>query len=109
MFGLSSPATNEKHEKSTLRIANKGVLSCRKARIGTPVPRGIAARTATFRLRVARSGDEVRQLAVWQPRLRVPQAAQAAVPEGPWPVRGASWIRDNTPGRTSRAGTGKPR
>jgi hypothetical protein len=38
MFGLSSPATIEKHEKSTLRIANKGVLSCREARIGTPVP-----------------------------------------------------------------------
>src|SRR5260370_4454854 len=27
-FGLSSPGTIEKHEKSTLRIANKGVLSC---------------------------------------------------------------------------------
>src|SRR5260370_31203635 len=35
---LSSPATIEKHEKSTLRIANKVVLSCREARIGTPVP-----------------------------------------------------------------------
>jgi hypothetical protein len=38
MFGLSSTATIEKHEKSTLRIVNKGVLSCREARIGTPVP-----------------------------------------------------------------------
>jgi hypothetical protein len=70
---------------------------------------GIAVRTATFRLRVARSGGEVRQLAVWQPQLRVPPGARAAVPVCPWPVRGASWIRDNTPGRTSRAGTGKPR
>jgi hypothetical protein len=70
---------------------------------------GIAARTATFRLRGARSGDEVRQLAVWQRRLRVPAAARAGVPVCPWPVRGASWIRDNTPGRTSRAGKGKPR
>src|SRR5260370_30566615 len=39
---------------------------------------GIAARAATFRLRVARSGDEVRQLAVWQPRLRVPAGVEAA-------------------------------
>jgi len=70
---------------------------------------GIAARIATFRLRVARSGGEVRQLAVWQSRLRVPVGAQAVVPVCPWPVRGASWIRDKTPGRTSRAGTGKPR
>src|SRR5260370_32767430 len=35
MFGLYSPAAIEKHEKSTLRIANKGDLSCREARIGT--------------------------------------------------------------------------
>jgi hypothetical protein len=70
---------------------------------------GIAARTATFRLRVARSGDEVRQLAVWQQRLRVPAVARAAVPVCPWPVRGASWLRDNRPGRTSRVGKGKPR
>jgi hypothetical protein len=40
MFGLSSPRTIEKHEKSTLRLANKGVLflSNREARIETPVP-----------------------------------------------------------------------
>ena len=69
----------------------------------------ITARTATFRLRVARSGDGVRQLAVRQRRLRVSAGARAAVPVCPWPVTGASWIRDNTPGRTSRAGTGKPR
>src|SRR5260370_4945562 len=65
---------------------------------------GIAARIATFRLRVARSGDPVRQLAVWQRRLRVPAGARAAVPVCLWPARGASCIRDNTPGRTSRAG-----
>ena len=66
MFGLSSPATIQKHEKSTLRLANKGVLSCREGRIGTPVPGlELRQRTATFRLRVARSGGEVRQLAGW--------------------------------------------
>src|SRR5260370_5535592 len=37
---------------------------------------GIAARTATFRRRVARSGGEVRRLAVWQRRLRVVADAQ---------------------------------
>jgi hypothetical protein len=44
---------------------------------------GIVARTATLRLRVARSGDEVRQLAVWQPRLPVPEAARAGIPVCP--------------------------
>ena len=48
MFGLSSPRTIEKHEKSTLRIANKGVLSCREARIGTPVP-GLESRRGLLR------------------------------------------------------------
>src|SRR5260370_18152972 len=48
MFGLSSPATIEKHEKSTVRIANKGVWSCREARIGTPVP-GLALRRGLLR------------------------------------------------------------
>src|SRR5262249_30900774 len=65
--------------------------------------------TPELRLRVAHSGGEDRQLAVWQPRPRVPEAARAAVPVCPLPARGASWIRDNTPGGTSRAGTGKPR
>src|SRR5260370_23041880 len=48
MFGLSSPATIEKHEKPTLRIANKGVLSCREARSGTPVP-GLELRRGLLR------------------------------------------------------------
>ena len=85
------------------------VLSCRAARIGAPPWMGIAARTAAFRLRGVRSGGEDRQLAVSQSQRRVPAGARAAVPVCPWPVRGASWIRDNTPGMISRAGTGKPR
>src|SRR5438874_11618462 len=52
----------------------------------------IAARTATFRLRVARSAGEVHQLAVWQRRLRVPAGARAVVRARPWPATGASWI-----------------
>jgi hypothetical protein len=48
MFGLSSPAAIEKHEKSTLRITNKGVLSCWEARIGTPVP-GLELRRGLLR------------------------------------------------------------
>jgi hypothetical protein len=44
----------------------------------------LLARTATLGLRVARSGDEVRQLAVWQRRLRVPAAARARVPVCSW-------------------------
>src|SRR5262245_60207028 len=65
--------------------------------------------TAELRLRVARSGGEDRQLAVWLQRLRVPEAVRAADSVCPWPARGASWIRDSTPGKTSRARTGKPR
>lgn len=38
----------ENHEKSTLPIANKGVLSCGEARIGTPVP-GLESRLALLR------------------------------------------------------------
>src|SRR5260370_19506240 len=48
MFGLSSPATIEKQEKSTLRIANKGVLACREAIIGIPVP-GLELRRGLLR------------------------------------------------------------
>ena len=70
---------------------------------------GIVARTVTFRRRAARSGGEARQLAVSQRRRRVLASAQAEVPARPWPARGASWIRDNTPGMISRAGTAKPR
>src|SRR5260370_31702267 len=40
--------TIEKHEKSTLRTANKGVLSRREARIGTPVP-GLELRRGLLR------------------------------------------------------------
>ena len=70
---------------------------------------GIVARTVTFRLRAARSGGEARQLEESQRRRRVLASAQAEVPARPWPARGASWIRDNTPGMISRAGTAKPR
>jgi len=52
MFGLSSPGTIEKHEKSTLRFANKGVLSYRDARIGTPDP------ALELRQELPRSGRE---------------------------------------------------
>src|SRR5260370_28246070 len=78
-------------------LANKGslVLSGSENR-HTCFWIGIAASTVKFRLRAARSGGEARQLVVWQPRLRLPKAARAAVPVCPWPVRGASWIRDTT-------------
>src|SRR6266496_8889 len=99
MFGLSS------REESRSTRSPRGDLrpkeSCRVGKRELEHLFGIAARTATFRLRVARSGGEVRQLAVWQPRPRVPAGARAAVPVCPSPVTGASWIRDNTPGRTS--------
>jgi hypothetical protein len=66
------------------------------------------ARTAAIRLRVARSGGEARQLEVWKLRRRVLASARVAVPAGPWPATDGSWIRDNTPGRTSYDGTAKP-
>src|SRR5258708_1660722 len=59
MFGLSSPATIEKHEKSTLRIANKGVLTCREARSGTPVP-GLELRRGLLRSGCAWLGAAVK-------------------------------------------------
>src|SRR5258708_28841962 len=93
MFGLSSPATIEKHEKSTLRIANKGVLSCREARIGTPVP-GLALRRGLLRsvcaslvavmksanLRYGNDGSECRRV------------AGAPLPCGLWPWGGDPWF-----------------
>ena len=107
--GCSSHASSgatEKREKSTLLSANKTGPVLSALRIGTPV-RGWNC--GEFRLRVARSGGEVRQLVVWQLRRRVLAGARVADPAGPWPVRGASWIRDNTPKMISRAGTVKPR
>jgi hypothetical protein len=75
MFGLSSRATIEKQKKSMLRIANKGVLSCREARIGTPFPglelrrgplrSGCAALVAVMKsanLRYGNDGSECRRL-----------------------------------------------
>src|SRR5260370_16754200 len=53
---------------------------------------GIAARTVSFKLRVARSGGEDRRLAVWQRRLQVPPGTRDAVPVRPWPARGPSRI-----------------
>ena len=106
----ASSGATEKREKSTLRSANK--TESRPVGIENRQTRpwaGIAAWIATFRPRVARSGGEVRQLVVWQLRRRVLAGARVADPAGPWPVRGASWIRDNTPGVISRAGTVKPR
>jgi hypothetical protein len=44
--------------------------------------------------RAARTGDEVRRLALSQPRLRIPLSAGASVPASPWPARGAYGIRD---------------
>ena len=70
---------------------------------------GIPEPTSKLRLPVARSGGEERQLAGWQLPRRVPAGARAAVPAGPFPATSASGIRDNTPGRTSRAGTVRPR
>src|SRR5689334_18469637 len=70
---------------------------------------GIGARTATFKLRAARSGGEARQLEEWKLCRLDPPSAQAEVPARPWPARGESWTRDNTPGSTSCAGTVKPR
>jgi hypothetical protein len=70
---------------------------------------GIGAKTATFKLRAARSGGEARQLEELQRWRRDPPSAQADVPARPWPARGESWIRDNTPGNTSCAGIVKPR
>ncbi len=105
----SSGATGRR-EESTLLSANK--TESRPVAIANRHTRpwaGIAAWIATFRLRVARSGGEVRQLAVWRLRRRVLAGARAAAPVCPWPVRGASWIGDNTPGMISRAGTVKPR
>ncbi len=110
MFGLSSPATIEKHEESTLRIENKGVLSCRKARIGTPVPglelrRGLlrsgyaslVAVTKSANLRYGNHGSEFQ----WMhgPRFRRVLGQREVRPA----------FRDNRSGRTSPAGKGKPR
>jgi hypothetical protein len=102
VLGLSSPGiTFEKHEKSKLQFANKESCRIGKREVEHSCPwSGFAARNTTFRLRVARSGDEVRQLAVWRRRPRLPAGARDAVAVCFWPVRGAFWIRDNTPGRT---------
>src|SRR5262249_15855454 len=66
------------------------------------------ASTAAFRRRAAPSRGEDRPPAEWQRPLRTPAVAPIAVPADPWPAQGASWMRDSTPGRTSRAGIEKP-
>ena len=62
---------------------------------------GLGWSLTKFRLCTARSGGEDRQLAEAQRFVPVPAVARAAEPACPWPARGASWIRDNTPRMTS--------
>jgi hypothetical protein len=79
---------NRKDEKSTLRKCEQRCLVVSGSEKWNTCPRvGIAARIVTLTLRVACTGGEVRQLAVWQPRLPVPAGARAAVPVCllPWP------------------------
>src|SRR5262249_42976510 len=68
-----------------------------------------APRTASFRLRAAHSGGEDRRLAEWRRPPRTPAVARVVVLADPWPTKGASGMRDSTPGRTSRACTRKLR
>jgi hypothetical protein len=95
-----------KHEKSAQRVAHKrsilpSDIVSRQAVLGIGIPEP----TSQFRLRAARSGGEVRQLAVWQLRHRVLASARAAVPAGPWPATGATWasvsIGAGDPGRAA--------
>jgi hypothetical protein len=86
---------NREAREVTLRFADKGVLSCREARVGTLVPglelprgllrSGCASFVAVMKSANLRYGNDG---SAFQRR--------AAVPVCPWPVRGASWIRDTT-------------
>src|SRR5215471_18022113 len=92
-----------------ISVEGKEHFAVGTAWIGTAVLGiGIPEPTSTFRLHVARSGGEDRQPAGWQLRRRVLSGARAAVPAGPSPATGVSWIRDNTPGTTSHVGTMRP-
>jgi hypothetical protein len=82
--------------KPSLRVADRRSCPIDQRELAQHFLRRIVARTATFRLRAARTGGEDRQLALSLPRVPVPAGVRAAVPACPWPARGAPWIRDNT-------------
>jgi len=66
-------------------------------------------RAASFRQRAGHIGGEVHRLAEWRRPLRTPAVARIVFRADPWPTKGASEMRDSTPGKTLRAGTRKLR
>ncbi len=94
-------------EQSRLRLALKCPVAWSQGGIDTGAPgtEVFEGKFARFKRRAARTGDEVRRPAVSQQRLRVLAGARPWVSASPYPVQGASGIRDSTQRKTSCADT----